>query len=379
MKSLKPHWCRASRMMRLSVIALCLPLILGERAAAETAKIDDDGTIHLPAVALPDSSLFHNEEREALKAERQKYKLADSATKCPSAAKVIEVGANRETIVGTLKCMEEEFYLSSEYRHLRELYPVTIVHSNIAGIPVEIFTPRNGIESANQQRVLINVHGGGFIAGARTSSKKESIPISSLGKIRVISIDYREAPDDVFPAASEDVATVYRELLKTYRPQNIGIYGCSAGGLLTAEALAWFQQEKLPTPGAAGMFCAGASYWTDGDTGILWGASSAGNIFDTASLNPYFKGTDINNPLAFPGRSPSIIAKYPPSLLVSGTRDFALSSVVHTQELLTSKGISADLHVWEGMGHAFFYDPDLPQSREMYSVVVKFFDTHLGK
>jgi hypothetical protein len=193
MKSLKPHWCRASRMMRLSVIALCLPLILGERAAAETAKIDDDGTIHLPAVALPDSSLFHNEEREALKAERQKYKLADSATKCPSAAKVIEVGANRETIVGTLKCMEEEFYLSSEYRHLRELYPVTIVHSNIAGIPVEIFTPRNGIESANQQRVLINVHGGGFIAGARTSSKKESIPISSLGKIRVISIDYREA------------------------------------------------------------------------------------------------------------------------------------------------------------------------------------------
>ena len=49
------------------------------------------------------------------------------------------------------------------------------------------------------------------------------------------------APEYQFPTASEDVAAVYKALLRKYRAQNIGIYGCSAGSLLAAEALAWFQ------------------------------------------------------------------------------------------------------------------------------------------
>ena len=95
------------------------------------------------------------------------------------------------------------------------------------------------------------------------------MPIAFVGKFRVISIDYREAPEYSFPAASEDVAKVYAELLKTYKPTNIGIYGCSAGGPLTAESIAWFQKLKLPLPGAVGMFCEGAAFWTEGDSGVI--------------------------------------------------------------------------------------------------------------
>jgi len=73
------------------------------------------------------------------------------------------------------------------------------------------------------------------------------------------------------------------------------------------------------------------------------------------------------------------MSKFPPSLLVAATRDKALSSVVYTHSLLVAQGVEAELHVWEGLGHAFFYDPDLPQSREVYAVVIKFFDTHLGR
>lgn len=58
------------------------------------------------------------------------------------------------------------------------------------------------------------------------------------------------APEWYFPAASEDVAKVYRELLKSYRPENIGIYGCSAGAGLTSQAVAWFQTHGLPHPPA---------------------------------------------------------------------------------------------------------------------------------
>jgi acetyl esterase/lipase len=62
----------------------------------------------------------------------------------------------------------------------------------------------------------------------------------------------------VFPAASEDVAAVYRELLKVHKSSDIGAFGNSAGGLLTAQALAWFRHVKLPSPGASGIFCASA-------------------------------------------------------------------------------------------------------------------------
>ena len=72
------------------------------------------------------------------------------------------------------------------------------------------------------------------------------------------------------------------------------------------------------------------------------------------------------------------MANFPPSLLVTATRDQALSSVAHTHSRLIKQGVRADLHVCEGLGHAFFFDPDLPQSREVYEVAVKFFDKNLG-
>jgi monoterpene epsilon-lactone hydrolase len=97
----------------------------------------------------------------------------------------------------------------------------------------------------------------------------ESIPIAGEARIKVISVDYRQAPEARFPAASEDVVSVYRELLKSYAPKNIGIYGCSAGGLLAAETIAWLQKEHLPLPGAVGMLCMGATYTGKGDSSII--------------------------------------------------------------------------------------------------------------
>jgi len=65
--------------------------------------------------------------------------------------------------------------------------------------------------------------------------------------------------------------------------------------------------------------------------------------------------------------------------MMTGTRDVAMSDAVHTHVELVKAGVDADLHVWDGMGHAFFYDPTLPESKEAFAVVVKFFDRHLGR
>ena len=59
----------------------------------------------------------------------------------------------------------------------------------------------------------------GFPVAGPACAELESIPISALMKIKVVTVDYREGPENKFPSASEDVASVYRELLKTYKPQ----------------------------------------------------------------------------------------------------------------------------------------------------------------
>src|SRR3546814_17061687 len=99
----------------------------------------------------------------------------------------------------------------------------------IGGVRTEVVEPRGGVAPENRRRVLINVHGGAFIGGARTLSRVEAMPIAAIGRIKAISVDYRQGPDFPFPPASEDVQAVYRALLQHYDPRHIGLYGCSAG------------------------------------------------------------------------------------------------------------------------------------------------------
>jgi epsilon-lactone hydrolase len=264
----------------------------------------------------------------------------------------------------------------------RTRYAAKIEPKTIAGVYTEDFAPTAGVTPQNQDRLLINLHGGGFTVGARTGGQAESIPISAVGRIKVISIDYRMAPEHQFPAASEDVAKVYRELLKQYGPDHIGIYGCSAGGILTAESIAWFDKEGLPQPGAIGVFCASLVPFF-GDSGYR--AVRLGSLYDRqpgtgwAGMAPYFGHTDFERePLAALGISPPLLKKFPPTLFVTGTRAPELSAAAHSQLLLLKAGVDARISVWDAMDHGFMYNSDLSESREEYEVVTDFFTAQLG-
>jgi acetyl esterase/lipase len=93
----------------------------------------------------------------------------------------------------------------------------------------------------------------------------------------------------------------------------------------------------------------------------------------------YLAGTLASDPLVAPASSPAVLARFPPTLIVTGTRAFELSSAVYTHTQLVKQGVDAELHVWEGMFHGFFYNPDVPESRECYQVIVNFFARHLGR
>jgi len=363
-------------------IAVAISLVLATMATVTGRHVEGKKPSHpaspLPST-LPYSSFLSPEVVQRLRQSTQQSEEEENghetcgqndSSKDPIQAKAIQL------------CEAKLFYQSQMYQNLRNQYGVSIVTEQLGGIATEIFTPLGGVAEQNKDRVLINLHAGAFMSGSRTASHIESIPISAVGRIKIVSVDYRMTPQFYFPAASEDVEKVYVQLLQKYQPRNIGIFGCSAGGLLTAQSVAWLQKRNLPMPGAVGMFCAGGSYYTEGDSGhfaAMWEKSPPPRTIRDDPAFEYFKKTELSNPLAYPVRSKEVMSRFPPSLLISSTRDFAMSSVVQTHSVLIQQGVPAELYVWEGLPHAFFYDPELPQSREMYQVTARFFERYLGK
>lgn len=273
-------------------------------------------------------------------------------------------------------CQAEQFYQSSNYTNMKRRYPVTVQPDTFSGVNVEVFTPIAGVPERNRDFILINAHGGAFQYGSRTFSHLESIPIAVVGQVKVVSVDYRLAPLYQFPAGSDDLLAVYKNLLKKYEPSCIGIYGCSAGALLIAQAIAQLLREGEPVPGALGMSCGGAYYWHQGDSGFIGNALRATSV-PTVEDNPYFEGLTVDHAFAFPGNNPDRLRGFPPSILISSSRDFAMSSVTQTHGQLVKAGVAAQLHIFDGLKHGFHYNSELPQSEDTFDLITQFFKKYL--
>lgn len=334
-------------------------------AEASRSTSNADGSMALPAFTVPYSMYA---SPESLKRFRQ---VLVESRQAPGLGGGIEAARSFYDKINT-----------DRVERMKKLYPVKLSTQTIAGVGADVVEPAGGIAPANRQRVLINLHGGGFLWGARSGALVEAIPVAAVGKIKVIGVDYRQGPEHVFPAASDDVAAVYKQLLKTYSAANIGIYGCSAGGVLTGEVVARLIKDGVEPPGAIGTFCSSLAP-LGGDSSyvspVLSGDPVGSGPISITERLPYFKGADASDPLVLPANSPEMLKKFPPTLLITGTRDFAMSSVLQSQRLLTKAGVETDLHVWDGMWHSFFSDPELPESKEAYAVMAAFFDKHLGK
>ena len=348
----------------LFTLLACPSMLAQDRPAAQPPKVvvEADGTVEVPAQSVPVSAFLSPEAKAYLT-----QHLKDMQD-----PEILKQDA------GVPRFMKP--YLARDH----ELFSVDKQDRKLGGVHVYVYKPKEGVSAKNKNRVLINLHGGAFSGCWPGCAELESIPVSALGKVEVVSVDYREGPKYKFPAASEDVAAVYRELLKTNKPKDIGIYGCSAGGMQTALSVAWFQTHSLPRPGAIGIFCASAGGVFGGDalyTAMPLGEARLASPIARGSRPPfgYFSGIDPKDPLVSPVDSPEVLAKFPPTLMITGTRGFELSAALYTHEQLVKAGVDAELHVWEGLFHGFFYNADVPESKDALNVIVKFFDRHLGR
>jgi acetyl esterase/lipase len=256
--------------------------------------------------------------------------------------------------------------------------PNQLVNTTIAGVPVRVVTP-NGMPQANRNKVLLNLHGGGF--NSDSGSYTESIPVAGFSKIKVVAVLYRLAPEHPFPAAVDDSIAVYKELLKTYKPQHIVIYGTSAGAILTGEVAVRIKQLGLPLPAALGIFSGMGDFARNGDSLALYALRGFSGHLDppapAGQNSEYLNGVDPRDPVASPIYAD--LHGMPPSLFITSGRDLLLSGTANLHRAFLNAGVDARLVVYDALPHAFWYDPKLPEAIEANHLMADFLASQLGK
>ena len=358
--------------MNWKIRGLAFGLVMGTAVCAAASEegparpsFRADGTVEVPAFELPPSDLMSEEARAFM---RMRSQMDD-------ARQVMEPD------VAKSRAMLEKS-MAPQVEAMLQAYPVKVKDRKIAGVETKVFTPKGA--KADPKRVLMNVHGGAFQTCWPSCAMLESIPVSSLGGYKVVSVNYRMAPEHKHPAGAEDGAAVYRALLEDYDPESIGIYGCSAGGALTAQLAAWLPKHDLPQAGAIGIFGAGAVRFNAGDS--AWVTAYIDGSFPPPPgpgqpridmTRGYFDGADRQGEIVSPALHPQVLEKFPPTLVITGTRAMDLSPAVYTNSQLLKAGRPSTLLVGEGMGHCYVYFAGLPEAREAHQITVDFFRKNL--
>jgi epsilon-lactone hydrolase len=326
------------------------PTTVQSPASQDSATFDADGTAHITRV-VPEPSMISPEARKWL----------DSTTHSQHGPQTLE----------QRRAATDEWRARDSAEALKQ-YPVTIKETMIAGVKVDSITPLQ-VPRENLHRVLINLHGGGF--NSDSGSRIEGDPIANLAKIRVVSVYYRLAPEYPFPAAVDDVVAVYKELLKTYKPKSIGIFGTSAGGILTCEVAVKLKQMGLPLPGGMAVLSALGDFSRVSDSKQLFTLDGLPGILkptDPAHLpdDQYVGKTDRRDPVLSPLFAD--LKGMPPTLFVSGTRDLLLGDTSTMHRAMLHAGVDARLVVFEALPHAFWYHFEFPETREALQLTADF-------
>ncbi|MCP1974169.1 alpha/beta hydrolase [Bradyrhizobium elkanii] len=256
---------------------------------------------------------------------------------------------------------------------------VKVEETRLAGVHCYIVTP-NKIALENRRRLLIHVHGGGYVFGPGEAALPEAIMMAGFGGFKVLSVDYRMPPDFPYPAAMDDAMAVWKEVLKSHERHRLAIFGTSTGGAMTLAMVLRARDEKLPLPAAI----APGTPWSDIDKiGDSYASNEwVDNVLVTwdgwlgRAAKLYANGTSLKNPYISPIYGD--FKGFPPTILTSGTRDLFLSNTVRTHRKLRRAGVIADLNVYEGQSHAQYqFNVDAPETKEAFTDIARFFDRYL--
>jgi epsilon-lactone hydrolase len=258
---------------------------------------------------------------------------------------------------------------------------VKIEESEIQGVPVYHLTPsRTAAEHAGH--LFVFVHGGAFVFNAGLSGVQEGLMLAAFLGLPVISIDYRMPPEHSAPAAVDDIITVWRRVTAERPAATTVLGGTSAGGNLTLASTLRMKELGLGLPSALFVGTPEADLNKRGDS--LFTNAGIDNVIVTWDGLLSMAATYYAGDLGFdhPHVSPILgdFTGFPPTYLISGTRDLFLSNTVRVHRRLRAAGVVADLHVYEGFSHGDYdvFPPDTPECAEHYKELNAFLLNHLS-
>jgi acetyl esterase/lipase len=210
---------------------------------------------------------------------------------------------------------------------LREQLSVSVTQEEIEGINVYHLTPAE-VDPRHEDHLFVYLHGGAFVLNAGEAGLAESIIIAHRLKMRLMHIDYRMPPKYPTPAGRDDVVTVYKHLLKERPARSMAMGGTSGGANMTMATVQRLIELGLDVPGVLYLGTPGTDVSNTGDSWII--NEGIDHILITregmleACVAVYAAGRDPKDPLVSPYYGD--VHGFPPTLLITGTRDMLLSS-----------------------------------------------------
>ena len=267
----------------------------------------------------------------------------------------------------------------ANFEQLGKSFPVagdvSVEKVSADGVPAEWITA----PGAKSDRVVLYLHGGGYVIGSINTHREICSRISRAGGARVLLIDYRLAPEAPFPAAVDDSVKAYRWLLSQgVSAKKIAVAGDSAGGGLTIATLVALRDQKIALP-AAGVCL---SPWVDlegvGDSCTTKAKEdpmvSKDGLVQLAGL--YLAGKDVRTPLAAPLYAD--LAGIPPLFIQVGTAEVLLDDAHRIAERAKKAGVEVQFEAFEGLVHVFQLFPMLPEAGDALGKIGAYLQSKLG-
>ena len=254
---------------------------------------------------------------------------------------------------------------------------VTATPETLGGRPAEWLLP-DGVTT--RDRVVLYLHGGGYCIGSIATHRNLGGLLARAAGLAVVTLDYRLAPEDPFPAAVDDAVAAYRELLERGTdPDRIALAGDSAGGGLVVATLVALRDAAVPLPEAGVCL----SPWVD----LSQTAGSYSSVVDDPMVSKegldrmadaYLAGTDPAEPLASPIHAD--LTGLPPLRIEVGELEILLDDSIGLHDRARAVGVEAELIRWPDLVHVFQAFPAelVPEAAQSIDGIARFLDDHLA-
>lgn len=320
--------------------------------------MSSNDALQLPAQTIPVPTSISTQGQAYLGAAATRLNRAFQDGPCDAAQALANIQQMAGAATSMLRALAARFQGSVE----------TITLSS--GVSLYRVIP-DGLSGRLSEVAYFDIHGGGFATGGGELCLLVAKLRAMEYGAEVFTVDYRLLPDHPFPAAFEDCTESYRKVLSLVAPENLVVGGSSAGGNLAAATMLYAQNEELPLPKALMLLTPGLDLTLSGDS-FKTNYYLDVNLYGSVDI---LKGYATEEQTQSPYVSPLfgvIGPQWPPTLLITGTRDLLLSDTVRMHRKLRRAGITADLHVSEASPHGGFMGSGAPEDLEVMAECRRF-------